>query len=778
MAEPFLLAPSKIGAPGTLNVDTRQLGRCVPAFKHFVVSDTDRLHYFAGVLETKAPSGTTTGAAPRQYACVNMEMRRLDNGTDSQDTTFGDVTQGMTVFNAGGFIGEATGVTSTTTTDSRQNWPVNFFAGRTLSMGGQSTTISSNTATGLTHTAWSTTPSAGPYQIDGSGTPNLLVTFGTSGTLRSANRSLITDTTPWTTNTATSYAQLWLITRIGGAGYAAMTDGGTAAIGEWRISICPLGNDPRLVSSWGNGIEIGGPEWGITGLAAIGNSPVVGKPDGLWYYDTQTRRYENVLRHLEIVPHALNGKVTESVTNGVIYTTHDAHAYFFDGVSVTEVSPHKFWPVLNRHIGNARITAIADSGDYIAMVTEAAYQTTQNIGLQVVKVDGGTATDLTSNAVNGSMANGGDVSNLGNTTTDYLYVGSDVPLVGFNMLVTRNENTNTETWDSLEYGTGTTDTFTAFSGFIDGTKLSVAKSLSYVAFPQSASAGALIAKDVNAAGLPQVTTVQFGGSVGTVTGKYWLRASVGTTGFDAATNIDELEGIVAQAGLPNGGIYSATNNFTSMDNEGLLTHIYLIRREKTTGFVPHDSYAVLAYPGVWKMAWHTGRLGQSSGGQNMGQSLILWGRYRTIAISESLTRDPVRTRFPILQNVGTVGPGPLIQIAHDWRGKPDEWDKFKTLTKLSIDTRFVQPTDQIEVFAQFDESAPVSLGLAEGGPEYLVPGNGTPFRYLNLWIGMKLAASNLANAPYLLEPFKLHYNVGNQAVSKDSATPTPEVSVA
>ena len=770
------LVPSRIGAPGSLNAHTRNPGKCSPAFKHFIITDTDKLHYYTGVFETKAPLGTSTGGHPRQYASVNAEVRRLDNGAESQDTTFGDVTQGMTVFNPGGFQGEATAVTSTTLTDSRQNWPTNFFATRTVTMGGQSTTVSSNTATVLTVTAWTTTPTAGPYIIEPSGTPNLLITFGTSATLRSANRNLTTDTAPWTTNTATSYAQLWQITRIGGAGYAAATDAGTAALGEWRVSICPLGNDPRLVSSWGNGFEIGGPEWPVANIAALGNAPVVGKPDGLYYYDLQTRRYENVLRNYEVIPHALNGKVTESVTNGVIYTTNSGEVYLFDGVSVTEISPNKFWPILSKDIGNSRITAVADSGQYIAMVTEAGYQTTQNVGLQVVKVDGGTATDITSGCVGGNFAVGGDVSSLGNTTTDYLYVGANVPIVGFNMHVTRKENTNTETWDSLEYGTGVTDTFTAFAGYIDGTQLAAAKSLALVAYPPAASAGALIAKDVNAASLvAQTTTVQFGGGVGTVTGKYWLRASVGTTGFDATTEIDELEAIVARAGMPNGGIYSATNNFTPMDREGLLTHVYLMKREKTTGFVPHDSYAVLAYPGVWKMCWHTGRLGQASGGQNLGQSLILWGRWRTVAISESPTRDPIRSKFPLLQNVGTVGPGMLLQIAHDWRGKPDEWHRYKMLERLHIDTRFVQPTDNIEVFAQFDEEAPISLGMAEGGPLFVVPGNGAPFRYLNLWLGFKQAATTPENAPYFVEPFILTYTVGEFAEAKDKTSPVPSV---
>ena len=141
-------------------------------------------------------------------------------------------------------------------------------------------------------------------------------------------------------------------------------------LGDYRVSKCPAGLNPTLVTSWGNGIEVGTPEWIITGLAAIGNAPVVGKPDGLYFYDLQTRQYENVLKHYELTPHALNGKVTQSVTGGVVYTTFDGGAFFFDGVSTSEISPHKLWKLMGKDVPSSRITCVADRGDGIAMLPE------------------------------------------------------------------------------------------------------------------------------------------------------------------------------------------------------------------------------------------------------------------------------------------------------------------------------------------------------------------------------------------------------------------------
>ena len=718
------LRPSRYGAPGSLNFHTLNDGRAIPSFAHFILSDTDRLHYPIGAIEYKAPTGTTTGGAPRQYMGINKSIFRLDNGIPTDDLTnfqgthdaFGDVVQGMVICD-------------------------------------------------------------GPT----SGTAVLLVTFGT-GNPDPDNaswtgcyyRSLTTDTAAWTKAAASDTTKLtaWGLVKAGPDLYAVCDAGRAVGLGDYRVSKCPAGSDPTLAASWGNGIEVGTPEWNITGGAAIGDSPVWGKPDGLWYYNGQTRRYDNVLRHYIDAPHPLNGKLTKAVTGGVVYTTHDGGAYFFDGVSAQEISPNKLWRLLHgRDIGNSRITAIADAGSFIDMVTETAYQSTQNAGIIVNKVtSAGAATAITTNCIDGSMATGGDVGSL--AATSFIDVWADIPFVGIIIHVTRLSNsTAAAVFGSLSYSSAA-DTFTAFSGFIDGTRLSSNGSLSYVAFPPSASAGVVMPKDVNAAGLIQ--KVDFNYSSGTdVSQKYGMRIAMSGAAFDSTVEIDELEIIPARAGMPNsnGGIYDTTTNFTALDRSGLITHVYRLKRERTTGFVPHDSYAVHALPGVWAMTHHTGRLGQASGGQNLGQSIILWGRYRTIAISESPTRNPGRSTRPILATGSTTKPAPLLQIAHDWDG--GDATKLKQLTRLMIETRFVQPTDKTELFAQFDDRDIVSLGTYTGGPLDIHPLD-HQFRYLNLWLGFSDAATTDASAPQFIEPYILEFNWVDGDIPQDPATSTPE----
>ena len=697
------LFPRRNGSPGNLNVHTVN-GRAAPAFNHYFLGDTDRLHYYIGCIETQAP----TNSNPRMYAGVNKAMHRLDNGAITVDTTFNDVVQGMV-------IGD-----------------------------------------------------------NGSGAKRLFVGFGSSTNPRIAYRDLTTDTTPWTVQTTSTYAQFWLITKAGADLYA-VTDAGVAILGEYRISKCPAGNDPTLVASWGNGLEVGTPEWGINGLAAIGDSVVVGKPDGLYYYNDQTKRFENVLPHLVDAPHAVNGKGMRAVVNGVLYPTHDGKLYFFDGVAVQEVTPEKSWGILPRDVGTSRITAIADNGDTVAVVTECWQNTTQGLGLKVIEVDGGVATDHTANVTDGSLSTGGDIGGLGTTTTDYLYVGADVPFEAVCLRITRNVNAATEAWDTPQYSNGTTGTsdpftssFTAFSGIIDGSILGTAGiSCVNTGFPPSASNAVLTWTDINAYDLMTSTQIQFGGSVGTLT-KYWVRFPVGTTGFTASTTIDEVEIVPCRAGLP----VTAANDFTHRDRAGGITHVYLGKRERTVGFVWHDVYAVHTYGGVWAMGWHSGRPGQASGAQNMGQQLVLWGRWRQVSISESPTRDPVRTIDPRLVGFGTTKPGPTLNLT------PGTWDggdptRKKQLEYIVIDSRFVQPADDLEVFVQHEERDIIRVSNTSDGGPFVVDLTATaPMRYGNLWLTLNDAATGQVQGPYINE-VRLSWHFVDDDLTQDPAEAIP-----
>lgn len=658
----FPRKPTEGAFLGNTNFDTRFEGRSSPAFDVWDMTNSAEVgHFFVDCIETIAPAGTTYGAGPRQYAGANNVMFRLDNGERTTDTTF---TAGTGVVQ-GMCIGD-----------------------------------------------------------NGSGAKILLVGFGSSTAPRIAYRDLTTDTTPWTTQTSSTYAQFWLITKAGADLYA-VTDAGVAILGEYRISKCPRGNDPRLAASWGNGLECGTPEWGITGLAAIGDSIVAGKPDGLYYYNDQTKRFENVLPHLVDSPHAVNGKGMRSVTNGVLYPTHDGHLYFFDGVAVQDVTPYKSLS-LPRDIGTSRITGIRDCGDYVAIVTECWQNTTGPS--YVVKVDGGTATNLTSNTTDGSLATGGDVGGLGSGSTDYLYVGYYAPFEAVVVRVTRNVNAATEAWDTPEYSDGSS--FTAFSGIVDWSQLGTSGvSLVNTGFPPGSSNSVLTWPDIDAYKLMKSQTVAFGGSVGDLTA-YWVRFPVGTTGFTASTTIDEVEVVPGRAGLPDAGVLTQASNFTNRDRAGGVSHVLLGRRERTVGFVWHDVYAVHTLGGVWALGWHTGR---TPGFSNRGQSLVLWGRNKQMMISEGPTRDPARTHNAGLATFSTSTVGPTLHLTPYGTYLGDQTHR-KRLQGFYVDTQFVQAGDEFSVYASWDEQDIVHVGSFKGGPAYVeVTGMGEG-RKLRAWL--------------------------------------------
>lgn len=694
-------------------------GRITPAFKQFVINTTDKYHYAVKVVDYKAPAGT--GGQPRQYCAQARTVYRFEDGTQSDDVTatsstaFNDVVQGMVVCDV-----------------PEDGTPGTFTQGA--------------------H-------------------PGLLVTFGdgvpVAGQTGVQYRLLDTDaSTPWSaaSENGTTYLTAWQIVRAGPDLYAATDAGRCSSLGEYRVSKCPAGNNPVLAASWGNGFEVGGPEWKITNLAAIGDSVVVGKPDGLYYYSDLTKRFENVLKHYEIVPHALNGKVTQSVTGGVIYTTFDGHAYFFDGVSTSEITPSKLWGLAGRDIGASRITAVCDTGDSIEMFSELGYQTTQNANIRVLTVtSAGASTDIGTNMVDGSFNTGGDISSL--AATSFIDVWADIPFEGVQVYVTRSSNTTaTAVIGSVSYSSAN-NTFTADpNGFIDHTRLaqsgatSPGGSFMTMNMPPSASSGQIMGKSLNFGSLQQAVSFTYtsgDGNTSPVVAKYGMRIAMSGAALDASTVIDEIEIIPTRAGMPNNGIYSTTTNFTARNNSVLVGHLISMKRKATNQFVPRDRFAVYSYPGVWGMAAYSGRLGQASGGQNLGQSLILWGRNSLVAISKSPTGDEIRSRYPLLAQVGTASPGPFAQIAFEWDGGNPY--KMKRLDNIYIDTRYVQPLDQTELFAQFDDQDIVSLGVYRGGP-LSIPVNQAPFRYLNLWLGFKQNATTVADTPQFVEPFVLEFD--------------------
>ena len=713
------LEPSRTGAPGSVNAHTLN-GRFTPSYeqKAIVSGSSDLLGRPTRAIETQSPAylgGSRDLHTPRQYFGADKYVFRVQDGIMVNDST--------------------------------------------------------NNGTGITWTqAVQDIVACRVGNTDG-----LLAVFGNvnlaSGQGNRARDLTIDSPLSWgeTPNTGTASFAAWKIIKAGSSLYA-VCDSGRVPIppstGDYRVSECPAGNDPQLAASWGNGIEVGTSEWNITGLAAIGNAPVVGKPDGLYYYSETTRRYENVLKHFELLPHPDNGLVTQSVSGGVMYTTYDGGAFLFDGVTVQDVSPKKLWSDLGKTVPSSRITAIADRGDVIDMALQTASQLSGNFAFAIRLTKAGVTT-LTSSTQNGAFQDG--LLLTGMTTGDTLDVFSDYPFVGVYLRVTRIPNTvNAVKWGTLSY-TSAANTFTAYTSFKDGTRKGAGGSLSVVGFPPVGGTQLVQPTDVASCSLQTNSSVTY--ASGPAASGYGMRLTLTGGTINPGTELDEIEIVPARAGMPNGGFYTnASFNHTPRIRSGMLTRIISMRRKGAQGFIPHDSHYLDMYGEVTAMAWHAGRV---AGANNIGNALMLYGRFSQKAIVFGATGDPFTDVYPTVVAESATVPGALWQIMYEWDG--GDATLTKNINWVAIDTRYVEPGDEWEVFAQHDEMDIVSVASGRGGPIKFMP-QIADFRYMNMWIAFRRTEpQRFVNAPQLLEPITVEYAVVGDPASwpRDRATQIP-----
>lgn len=698
-----ILFPRKPGLgayAGAINVDTRTPGKAVPAFDRVVIDSTDRLHHPIDYIETTAPSN----GHPRGYYGIARTMLRLDNGAETVDNTFNSVCQSMVICDSSG----ADGITA--------------------------------------------------------GTRILLCGFGSTSDPKNATRNLTTDTTPWTVNTAAGDAQFWGVVRASNGDLYAVTDAGVAALTEWRVSRCPFGSDPTLAASWGNGFECGGPEYAITGMVPFGESVIIGKPDGLYAYSDLTKRIETLL-DLSASPDPYNGLRMQAVTNGALYPTADGGLFFTDGVSVQEITPYKKTP-RPRDVYTGRITSIQDTGGHIYTAQDCWYNTTQRYGLKVISYIAGAAVDETAAVTNGNLTNGMTLTSYGAAANDRIYIGADVPIEAIIFRVTTNENTAAAKFAG-RYSNGTTGTalpfttsFTAFTAIRDGTKLDGATaSLKITGFPASASVAAISATDINTYDLMDSTELQFGGSIGTLT-KYWWALTIDGT-VTAATRVDETEIVAGRPGLPlddASGPFAAANDFTHRADAGGLTNILVYERERTVGGEWHPLYSVDMGGFVTAMGWHGGRIGQASGAQNIGKSLILVGRFARVAIHESPTRNPSLTMQPMLTQFTATEAGPILPLTvgdgtYLDDGNTDFRPLRKRINKFYVDGNHWESganADVIAIFCQIDENMQRHhVGSISGAPGEVVASESFTGRKFRFWAALSDTLQTQEKAPEL-----------------------------
>lgn len=719
--------PEKGSWPGSANIHIEN-GKLMPAFDHAAMTgSSDILHYFIKeTIETTNPSGN-----PRNYAFGNNQAFYYEDGARTTDTSF-------------------------TATCAVQ-------------------------CAGIVE---------GPPFSNNVGTKKLMVSFGdaTGGIAESTRlRTLTTDAAPWTaaipTSTATAATMFKFVVLGDGSVIAATgsaqssTNIGRCLLGERMIAKCPRGSDPTLAASYGNVQACGSPEWPIIDIASLRDSFCVAKGDGLYYWDDRVKRFKNVLDRVKFLPHALNGKGTASGENGVWYPMADGRLFFFDGSVVREETPWKQW-VLPRDVLTTRISAIADRGDIIAARTEAFYNTVEGsraaaaLGMKVIIVKNSVATDITANVSDGSLATGGVVGGLGAVASDKLYIGSTQPFEGAVLRVTRLPNAAVNAFTSPQYSDGAAG-WPSLGTVLDGSILgTTGVSLALTGFPPGASNSILGWTGIQAYDLMATESVAFGGSVGTIAGLYWARFSfVNTTALTATTAIDEVELIPCRGGLPNTGLLGTTTNYSHRTRAGCTGKV-IIGRRIGGKIVWNDEYEINDFGGVWAMGWTTARSGTTGNG---GSPLLLWGRYQQTIIAESVTRDPSRTLYPKLVQIGTGKPAPRLAGRKLQLGSPE---KRTQINAISVQGQFIQPTDKMSLYAWWDnEDKSYEMDTDFGSPMLFKPPPMFPTtgRELNFDLVFSDASQNDPTAPYVTHVIIDHEDVGQAFdFTRDSGFKTPE----
>lgn len=585
-----------------------------PAFDHGAISGGgDKLHYWGSPVETKAPNGN-----PRQYAFVNDEVWRFEDGALTQDNDFG-----------GGSSGVVQGLVLT---DDAQTPPNE----RLIAFFGDSTAYDA---------------AGGHYW-----------------------RDLSTDTTPWT-----EHAGALALTAFGGMVVGAdtfLTTGsagqGRTVIGEHKVSKIPAGSFSGLAASAGPAEPVGNSDWPIIGQASYRGSPAWGKGDGVYYRNSVDKRYDPVRQLSKRLPHGLNSKVMVESENGIIYADNAGRLFEYNGYSEREITPLKD-SRKPKDTQRGRIAWAADRGDVLA-VGYAAYQgfikgpVASVLGVRVFRRTAGTWTEITTDITDGSMVTpaAANMNAWGGTATDRLLVISPFPLAGIIPRVTRNPNAAVNSFITPRGSGGGAETAGALTvnlGSVrDATVLSVAtSSLRLTGFPPGASEPVLSWTSISAFADVLSTVITVTG-IGAVTGFGYEWSPTNTTAMTVTTTIDEMDFIPARPGLglrDPSGPFTAANDFSSLWASGVLEEVYFGRRVGTGEYEWSNPYVINTGGGTLVASWTTAATGALTNG---GQGLILYGRHAQYLIAEGVTRDPRRQRYPRLCQWTTTEPGPRLTV--------------------------------------------------------------------------------------------------------------------
>lgn len=258
---------------------------------------------------------------------------------------------------------------------------------------------------------------------NGGTTPLYIVAFGSTANIESRDQAGTWEGTAW----AGTPAQANGLFSENGNLWAVLTNG-------YQVRKWAAGVDPRTGTA-GAAIDVGTSAYPITGIGLLGGSRVVCvKADGIYIYDIDTDRFENIYAGLAENPHPDTGKGTYTWGNMVVVPLgYGGHAVIIDrnGSPIPASAAPREAKGDYRTPARGKLGAFTSDEQYLYATATPFWRRAATPGLQVLTVDHAqTFNDRTAAvtdfdpATNFTLA---DLEGAGFGVNNYIYVGDDDP---------------------------------------------------------------------------------------------------------------------------------------------------------------------------------------------------------------------------------------------------------------------------------------------------------------------------------------------------------------
>jgi hypothetical protein len=596
---------------------------------------------------------------------------------------------------------------------------------------------------------------------DGSGNAAIIGCYGNSDYIDSFDSAA--------TSTSSTTTKVVLATMCGPHLYG-VTDLG--AYSTYKVSKCPAGSSPLTATNWSDGSPVGSPMYPINSLRAIGSSPVVGKPEGLFVWDDTANEYVNRMEY-EFAVHMDNGKGMFAGKRHVFFPTADGGLIKFDGYSVEDIGP-KLSALQHRdnpHM-RARITTGCVAGDWVYVVT-APWELgwTQEFGLKVYTYDSSATnyTDITTNTTDGKLSTVGAVGGLGDLG-DFIYVGADIPFEAVKFVI-GTANTDTRRFSTCETYSAITDSWVSNScSRIDGTRQNV-KSLAKDGYIRVLGANA----DYGAHSVMTPTATP-----GLT--KYWARFALDGA-LSAETTLAEIFILPSRPPIcsgtfsNSGGTIAVANGsfeYTGPDAAGMYPHV-LAGHEVSDGWKWYDIAVLQVYAPVAAMAYMELDTGQAE--ENAGPRLVMTTQgYVSVLM---LGKNP-RISSPVNENYtdGVQMGTPIVYLAPtDLSGdNADRSTERDTVIAYEVYGEYVDSDDTLTVFQRFDHNSWDKVETANTAPARMKAPSGNQGLVLEIAIAyedpsIQIAGPSISRIDVEFEEANLAFDATPQG---DAVTPERE----